>query len=61
MLAPDIQDTLNMSDTTLIGISLVGGVALVLGAIPLAWLADRMSRVKLVWIATLGWAARDRS
>src|SRR6476661_6184692 len=56
VLAPDIQDTLRMSDTTLIGISAFGGVALVLGAIPLAWLADRMSRVRIVWIATIGWA-----
>ena len=56
MLAPDIQDTLNMSDTTLIGISAFGGVALVLGAVPLAWLADRVSRVRIVWIATIGWA-----
>jgi len=56
VLAPDIQDTLNMSDTTLIGISAFGGVALVLGAVPLAWLADRMSRVRIVWIATIGWA-----
>jgi ABC-type branched-subunit amino acid transport system ATPase component/predicted MFS family arabinose efflux permease len=55
VLAPDIQDTLHMSDTTLIGVTAFGGVALVLGAIPLAWLADRMSRVKLVWIATIGW------
>src|SRR5262245_31723531 len=30
VLAPDIQDTLNISDTTLIGISAFGGVALVL-------------------------------
>jgi len=55
VLAPDIQDTLHMSDTTLIGVSAFGGVALVLGAIPLAWLADRMSRVKIVWIATIAW------
>ncbi len=55
VLAPDIQDTLHMSDTTLIGISAFGGVALVLGAVPLAWLADRVSRVRIVWIATLGW------
>jgi ABC-type branched-subunit amino acid transport system ATPase component/sugar phosphate permease len=55
VLAPDVQDTLHLSDTTLIGISAFGGVALVLGAIPLAWLADRVSRVKIVWIATLGW------
>jgi ABC-type branched-subunit amino acid transport system ATPase component/predicted MFS family arabinose efflux permease len=55
VLAPDIQDTLHMSDTVLIGVSAFGGVALVLGAIPLAWLADRMSRVRIVWIATIGW------
>ena len=55
VLAPDIQDTLHMSDTTLIGVSAFGGVALVLGAIPLAWLADRVSRVRIVWIATIGW------
>jgi len=47
VLAPDVQDTLNMSDTTLIGISAFGGVALVLGAVPLAWLADRVSRVRI--------------
>ena len=57
VLAPDVQDTLRISDTTLIGITAFGGVALVLGAIPLAWLADRVSRVRIVWIATLGWAA----
>lgn len=56
VLAPDVQDTLDISDTTLIGISAFGGVALVLGAVPLAWLADRMSRVRIVWIATIGWA-----
>jgi ABC-type branched-subunit amino acid transport system ATPase component/predicted MFS family arabinose efflux permease len=55
VLAPDIQRTLNISDTTLIGISAFGGVALVLGAVPLAWLADRVSRVRIVWIATVGW------
>src|SRR6478736_2016740 len=55
VLAPDIQDTLHMSDTTLIGVTAFGGVALVLGAIPLAWLADRVSRVRIVWIATIGW------
>ena len=56
VLAPDVQETLNVSDTTLIGINAFGGVALVLGAVPLAWLADRMSRVRIVWIATIGWA-----
>jgi ABC-type branched-subunit amino acid transport system ATPase component/sugar phosphate permease len=57
VLAPDVQETLNVSDTTLIGIAAFGGISLVLGAIPLAWLADRMSRVRIVWVASLGWAA----
>ncbi len=52
VLAPDIQATLNISDTTLVGIASFGGIALVLGAVPLAWLADRMSRVRIVTIAT---------
>ena len=52
VLAPDIQKTLNISDTTLIGIASFGGIALVLGAVPLAWLADRLSRVRIVTVAT---------
>jgi ABC-type branched-subunit amino acid transport system ATPase component/predicted MFS family arabinose efflux permease len=48
VLAPDIQRTLDISDTTLIGIVAFSGVVLVLGALPLAWLADRMSRVRIL-------------
>jgi ABC-type branched-subunit amino acid transport system ATPase component len=51
VLAPDIQRTLKISDTALIGISSFGGVVLVLGAIPLAWLADRVRRVSIVTIS----------
>jgi ABC-type branched-subunit amino acid transport system ATPase component/sugar phosphate permease len=56
VLAPDIQDSLNVSDTTLAGIAGFGGVALVLGAVPLAWMADRMSRVKITSFASMFWA-----
>jgi ABC-type branched-subunit amino acid transport system ATPase component/sugar phosphate permease len=56
VLAPDIQETLNVSDTTLAGIAGFGGVALVLGAVPLAWLADRVNRVRLTSFATIWWA-----
>ena len=52
VLAPDIQDTFDISDTTLIGMASFGGVALVLGAVPLAWLADRMSR-RVIVVASL--------
>jgi ABC-type branched-subunit amino acid transport system ATPase component len=44
VLGPDIRDTLHISDTTLVGIAAFGGVASVLGAVPLAWLADRVPR-----------------
>ncbi len=53
VLAPDIQKTLNISDTVLLGIASFGGISLVLGAVPLAWLADRISRTRIVFVATL--------
>lgn len=55
VLAPDIQKTLNISDTVLIGIASFGGIALVLGSIPLAWLADRLKRVRIVGFASIFW------
>ena len=48
VLAPDIQDTFHISDKTLFGIAAFGGVALVLGAVPMAWLADRFTRKRIV-------------
>ena len=41
VLGPDIQETLNISDTMLLGLGSFGGVVLVLSTIPFAWLADR--------------------
>ena len=55
VLAPDIQKTLNVSDTVLLGIASFGGIALVLGSIPLAWLADRFKRVRIVGFASIFW------
>jgi ABC-type branched-subunit amino acid transport system ATPase component/predicted MFS family arabinose efflux permease len=56
VLAPDIQKTFNISDTTLTGVLSFGGVALVLGAVPMARLADRIKRVAIIPIASLFWA-----
>lgn len=56
VLAPDIQQTLGISDTVLLGVLGFGGVALVLGAVPMAALADRMKRVVIIPIASLFWA-----
>ncbi len=56
VLAPDIQDSLNVSDTVLFGILGFGGVALVLGTVPMASLADRVKRVSIVPISCGFWA-----
>jgi hypothetical protein len=41
VLGPDIQESLDISDTTLLGLISFGGVVLVLASLPFAWLADR--------------------
>ena len=57
VLGPDIQETLDISDTTLLGLISFGGVILVLSSLPFAWLADRYSRTKVLSLATLVWGA----
>ena len=57
VLAPDIQESLGVSKTTLQGLSSVGGVVLVISTLPFAWLADRYWRTKILAGATLVWAA----
>lgn len=57
VIGPDIQKSLNISDTELAGVLGFGGVALVLGAVPMAALADRVTRVAIIPVASLFWAA----
>ncbi len=57
VIGPDIQDSLKISDTVLAGVLGFGGVALVLGAVPMAAMADRVTRVRIIPIASLFWAA----
>ena len=58
VLAPDIQKSLNdVSDTVFLGVTGLGGVAIVLGSVPMAFLADRMRRVRIVQLATVFWSA----
>ena len=52
VLGPDIQKTLNISDTVLAGLASFGGVILVLCTLPFAGLADRFSRTKTLGLAT---------
>ena len=56
VLAPDIQRTLGVSDGVLAAASAAFGVMFVLGAIPLATLADRFPRTKVAAIATAVWS-----
>ena len=55
VLAPDIQDSLDISDTVLFGILGFGGVTLVLGAVPMAAVADRVKRVAIIPVASAFW------
>lgn len=57
VVGPDIQRTFNISDTVLAGVMGFGGVALVLGAVPMAALADRVKRVRLIPLFSFAWAA----
>jgi ABC-type branched-subunit amino acid transport system ATPase component/MFS family permease len=57
VLAPDIQKTLDVSKTTLQGLSSLGGVVLVVSTLPFAWLADRYLRTKILAAATIVWSA----
>ena len=57
VLGPDIQESLRISDTTLLGLISFGGVILVLATLPFAWLADRYSRTKVLGAATAVWGA----
>lgn len=56
VLAPDIQRSLGISDTVLFGVLGFGGVALVLGTVPMAALADRIRRVALIPIMSGFWS-----
>lgn len=53
ILAPDIQQSLGVSDAVLGAIGGAAGVLFVLGAVPLAILADRMRRTRIAGLATL--------
>ena len=56
VVAPDIQDTLNLSDRQLLTVLSLGGLTIVLGAIPAASLSDRVKRVALIPTMSFAWA-----
>jgi ABC-type branched-subunit amino acid transport system ATPase component/predicted MFS family arabinose efflux permease len=56
VLAPDIQRSLHVSDAVLGAIGGASGVLFVMGAIPVASLADRYARTRVAGISTAIWA-----
>ncbi len=52
-LAPDIRDSLGISDGTMVFVSSASGAFLILGALPMGWLADRYRRGRIMAIANL--------
>ncbi|HEY4332399.1 MAG TPA: MFS transporter [Ilumatobacteraceae bacterium] len=51
VLAPNIRDSLGVSNGTIVFISAASGAFIVLGALPMGWLADRFRRAPVI-----GWA-----
>ncbi|HVN51672.1 MAG TPA: MFS transporter, partial [Acidimicrobiales bacterium] len=57
VLAPNIRDTFHISDGTIVFISAASGAFIVLGALPMGWLADRYRRSTIIGCATAVFAA----
>ncbi len=52
-LAPDIRDSLHVSSGVIVFISAASGAFLVLGSVPMGWLADRYPRGRIIALASL--------
>ena len=57
VLAPDIRDSFGVSSGVIVFISAAAGGFLVLGAVPMGWLADRYRRSPIVGGASLAFSA----
>ena len=57
ILAPDIQDSLGLSDRAVGLTGTIGGLIVLVGIVPIGILADRMRRTRLLAICTLATAA----
>ena len=57
VLAPNIRDSLHVSDGVIVFISAASGAFLVLGALPMGWLADRYRRAPIIGWATAVFSA----
>ncbi len=57
VLAPDIRDTFGIGDGAIVFISAASGAFLVLGSLPMGWLADRFRRAPIIAWAGLCFSA----
>ena len=56
VLAPDIRDSFGVSNGTIVFFSAAAGAFIVLGAVPMGWLADRFRRGPIIGAASLAFA-----
>ncbi|WP_205471020.1 MFS transporter [Nocardioides sp. SYSU D00038] len=56
-LTPELRDAFGLSDAQVVAVGAVAGLFIMLGALPLGWLGDRVARVRLVVVAALVWSA----
>ncbi len=57
VLAPDIRDSFGISNGAIVFISAAAGSFIVLGALPMGWLADRYRRAPVIGWATIAFSA----
>src|SRR6266571_8022553 len=57
VLAPDIRDSFGVSNSVIVFLAAASGAFLVLGALPMGWLADRHRRPPIIGCASLVFAA----
>lgn len=57
VLAPDLRDALGVSNGTIVFLASASGAFLVLGALPMGWLADRHRRGPIIGWASLAFGA----
>jgi len=56
VLAPDIRDSLHISNGTMVFLASASGAFLILGALPMGWMADRMRRARIIGVAQVVFA-----
>ena len=57
VLAPDIRDSFGIGDGTIVFVSTAAAAFVVLGSLPMGWMADRYRRPRIVGFASLLFAA----